>query len=927
MDLDPLLPSSRAPSLGGSTWYLRWGTGFVACFSVGFFLTPPVRDPSGFVAEQNELNAHNLSLNQNLLALQPDTTTTSPSPSATPQTFLRYVTGLQPPISTRHQSETEKQTNMLQFSPLVNFVSKLPRVTSEFLHGTIFGIVSDSWGTAPWPSFRQESRPRRRVASTVSLNGTQKPPSHQGSPATLCMQPHEPISDDSCGFSICAACTLDLGLPICRSFGENAASRVTAIEFLCHAIQNFTTSSGFPLALDSKRGAARCGSKDQSSMVGTWSLHLHLHPHHTFTILYLCIMILIMYMIDHGHMLLMTCYLPYMCMGYMWAGVGGLNPPGGPQWRRFSCAPSHHLGFLHGSLSRRWGVLGVQHIFLFLQQTCITISTMPIIILYLVYVWWDYTFRCVRIAGEKYYRFRCAFTFRASLTSMLLIMLLMLPTITAPPARTLRSSDGGGSSSTPRPSDMHPNIGKDWDFLPGVKRWNGEPFYEFLTVWFVALGVALASIVQDGNTLLQCAEEQDEGRGAGDDEDLKRKHRLRSARVYACILNYISPTSWITRHANKIFPNNGPGLYKFIKHVGALSYDEYKIEEMRATWDEATMSKIGIRFDPTAIWKWHDWIEDYGDKLGKTNSQKRKKFLEGFPEAFDIVIQAEKMKTAATTDLKIPANYPAWHPKSGDAHPQAGTPDVFAMAQHFYPEWSRRCAKGLIRQVPRGSVYQAEVNSDASDERCHETIDDDDDEDAYSVARSKITAAWVCVVCGGRGHASNVDGTDCLTKQLGITIPRSELASTRYPSGVRSPFTSDRRTYDRRSPSKSGESSHMARSARSPRPSPRPSPSRNTRDSRRQTPNRPRDDKRRSKPVRHAESMEERSEPEPTYDDQTSDYSVSDEHDTARLAVNFHTIDTRDPRSPRERESHSPSSDDPSSSRRRSATTFKAKRR
>ena len=62
MDLDPRCPSSGAPSLGRSTWYLRWETGFVACFSVGFFLTPPVRDPSGFVAEQNELNTHNLSL-------------------------------------------------------------------------------------------------------------------------------------------------------------------------------------------------------------------------------------------------------------------------------------------------------------------------------------------------------------------------------------------------------------------------------------------------------------------------------------------------------------------------------------------------------------------------------------------------------------------------------------------------------------------------------------------------------------------------------------------------------------------------------------------------------------------------------------------------------------------------------------------------
>ena len=241
------------------------------------------------------------------------------------------------------------------------------------------------------------------------------------------------------------------------------------------------------------------------------------------------------------------------------------------------------------------------------------------------------------------------------------------------------------------------------------------------------------------------------------------------------------------------------------------------------------MAKVGIRFDPTGIWKWLDWIEKHGDELSKTHSQKRKKFLEGFPESFDIVIQSEKMKDASTTDFKIPTNYPTHHPKSGTQNPDRGKPDLFAMARAYYSEWSRRCAKGMIKQVPRGSVYQAETESVGSDEeRCQETIDndDDDDEDAYAIARSKITAAWVCIVCGGRGHASNVDGTDCLTKQLGITIPRSELAATRYPSGIRSPFNSDRRmpsrTPDRRPPN-SGESSHLARSGRSPRPASRSS--------------------------------------------------------------------------------------------------------
>ena len=198
------------------------------------------------------------------------------------------------------------------------------------------------------------------------------------------------------------------------------------------------------------------------------------------------------------------------------------------------------------------------------------------------------------------------------------------------------------------------------------------------------------------------------------------------------------------------------------------------------------------------------------------------------------------MKTADTTDFKIPTQYPAYHPKSGTQDPDRGKADVYAMAFHFYPEWSRRCAKGLIKQVPRGSVYQAEVDHDASDDTtCHEIAYDDDAEDAYAIARSKINAAWVCIVCGGFGHASNVDGTDCLTKQLGITIPRSQLAATRYPSGIRSPFNSDRRmssrTPDRRPSSQAGESSHIARSSRSSKSSSHASSSHDTR---RKTPTR-----------------------------------------------------------------------------------------
>ena len=155
----------------------------------------------------------------------------------------------------------------------------------------------------------------------------------------------------------------------------------------------------------------------------------------------------------------------------------------------------------------------------------------------------------VSIAGE---RGRCAkFRFRFHYIKMFMYLILIITTVAAPPTRS--SSGGGSSSSNPSTSALYPHIHKDWDFLPGVRRWDGIPRYDFLLVWFMALGVALGSVMQDGNSLLQCAKGEDEGcptSGSHGDTEARAKHELRSARVFSAILNYISPTSWVTRVAN-----------------------------------------------------------------------------------------------------------------------------------------------------------------------------------------------------------------------------------------------------------------------------------------------------------------------------------------------------------------------------------------
>jgi hypothetical protein len=148
---------------------------------------------------------------------------------------------------------------------------------------------------------------------------------------------------------------------------------------------------------------------------------------------------------------------------------------------------------------------------------------------------------------------------------------------------------------------------KDWDFLPGMKRWNGQPFYDFARVWWVALVVALGTIVQGGNSLLTCAEGTDEGRDpANDPADKVRQHVSRNTRLFACILNYVSPTSRVYRIAMTEFPNDGRGLFTWLKEYGKLEYDDTTRRELVNEWDEATMAKVGIRFTPNAIWECRD---------------------------------------------------------------------------------------------------------------------------------------------------------------------------------------------------------------------------------------------------------------------------------------------------------------------------------
>ena len=166
--------------------------------------------------------------------------------------------------------------------------------------------------------------------------------------------------------------------------------------------------------------------------------------------------------------------------------------------------------------------------------------------------------------------------------------------------------------------------------------------------------------------------------------------------------------------------------------------------------------------------------------------------------------------------------------------------------------------------------------------------DSDDDQVMYTSVRKQITSRSVCGVCGGRGHFGRVEGMDCLTKQLGIVMPRSELSQTKYPSGITFPFsnTSASSSASHRRPTQGASfasSSSLRRSGKSKHPNRKPSP-------------KPHKPSHRHKPRRVSQVDEQDSEHVEHEEHEEQDEKLSDSDarvDFATLAVSYSTIETR----------------------------------
>ena len=76
----------------------------------------------------------------------------------------------------------------------------------------------------------------------------------------------------------------------------------------------------------------------------------------------------------------------------------------------------------------------------------------------------------------------------------------------------------------------------------------------------------------------------------------------------------------------------------------------------------------------------------------------RLKYLDGFPEAFDPFIAAERMAPGQGQYI-YPAVYPAHYPAAlaGNAHPQANEPNLWALARALCVFW-KTCLETQILQ-------------------------------------------------------------------------------------------------------------------------------------------------------------------------------------------------------------------------------------
>ena len=366
-----------------------------------------------------------------------------------------------------------------------------------------------------------------------------------------------------------------------------------------------------------------------------------------------------------------------------------------------------------------------------------------------------------------------------------------------------------------------PVIGMDplkdgkYDFLPAMHEagkkiiFDGTPDPNFLEVFYDRLTAALGSISDNGNTLLQACNRNDAG-GTGvlanphfivANANIRRESVNRQRRAFFCILNYLTPGTYIYDLLQNTFTGDGPSAYAYLRAYGRIPFPEVMIRKFNKDWDALTLLNSGIAINMASLFVLAERIYRLGRYLGKTAIQQKQKFLLALPQQMSNTRTIEA-NNVTHVGYAYPALYGPSYPAAlvGLAHPLANQPNIHDLARFAYPVWAEHISAtpGFheIRAVPKGLVSEVTQHTENEDiTSSHAEI--------YAVEKSLIESRdpFQCGYCGGDKHAveSSFGGKIivCPTKVMGF--PPKKRVSDQSSSSMHKP----RRTFTKpRKPSR-----------------------------------------------------------------------------------------------------------------------------
>ena len=303
-------------------------------------------------------------------------------------------------------------------------------------------------------------------------------------------------------------------------------------------------------------------------------------------------------------------------------------------------------------------------------------------------------------------------------------------------------------------------------------RWNGLPQVEFTEHVIAPFKAGLMQVGDKEATLWQTAKRTDPGGTLGTpaaaglnpavpaDAIVIAGNALRKLKLFGTICNYTFSGSESYKMFMESYNSDGPAIWEFIESFGPLPIPRRYIRAREETWNLITYDKLKLPYTITGYFKYLDVLKYHARKLNIDADKQKEKFITGLP-AF--------MESSHTNMRHSTHNYPALYsgipryataPFAANAHPNAGQPDIDALARAYLVDFFEKAAHthgatpdGIVNMVLNVEVGEIDV--------------------ANAIVSTKITPDFKCYWCGGYGHAQSIllpggKIAECPSKMLGF---------------------------------------------------------------------------------------------------------------------------------------------------------------